>query len=40
MKSKGFEGANKPDEMSEDLVGWLCHKFDLWHSLAHHLANE
>jgi len=28
------------DEMSQDLVAWLCHEDDLWHSQAHHLAGE
>jgi|EP01050_Picozoa_sp_SAG11_P000511 hypothetical protein len=28
------------DEMGQGLVAWLCHKDDLWHSQAHHLAGE
>eukprot|EP01050_Picozoa_sp_SAG11_P000845 SAG11_NODE_31_length_23119_cov_102.800608_12_plen_85_part_00 len=29
-----------PDVLREHLVARLCHKFDFWHSLAHHLADE
>ena len=28
------------DELGQDLVAWLCHQDDLWHSQAHHLAGE
>eukprot|EP01050_Picozoa_sp_SAG11_P033500 SAG11_NODE_11405_length_762_cov_41.496229_1_plen_87_part_00 len=28
------------NELGQDLVAWLCHKDDLWHSQAHHLAGE
>ena len=37
---RGWKGPIGPGEIREDLVGWLCNKFDLWHSLAHHLADE
>eukprot|EP01050_Picozoa_sp_SAG11_P016169 SAG11_NODE_2175_length_3718_cov_3.873169_1_plen_70_part_10 len=35
-----FTGPIGPDVLREHLVARLCHKFDFWHSLAHHLVDE